>query len=165
MPFEFVSYFGFRASSFFSPFLASFAPLRLAPWNNTVNEKITLLWKGYSTGFASWNTDSTKIELFARSAIPQGESSFIRFPKPKFNVKFQICLVRILLWGLPSFLWALRNKETGGGPWRKQLDFLETGVVPCCIAAHCRCIASFRLQCDFPCRRARPVAPESFDWT
>jgi len=43
---------------------------------------------------APWNTDSTKIELFARSAIPQGESSFIRFPKPKFNGKFQICLVR-----------------------------------------------------------------------
>ncbi len=25
----------------------------LAPWNNAVNEKITLLWKGYSTGRAA----------------------------------------------------------------------------------------------------------------
>ncbi len=48
--------FEFRISGFYSClFLASFAPLRLAPWN----------------------TDSTKIELFARSAIPQGESSFL----------------------------------------------------------------------------------------
>ena len=73
MSFEFVSIFGFRILVL---------PLRLAPWN----------------------TDSTKIELFARSAIPprgipprqkiyrfrrevipRGESSFIRFPKPKFN--------------------------------------------------------------------------------
>jgi len=73
-------------------FLRTWRPLRLAPWN----------------------TDSTKIELFVRSAIPQGsprgvlistqaeydpqgvtprgKSSFIRFPKPKFNGKFQICL-------------------------------------------------------------------------
>ncbi len=107
MSFEFVSYFGFRASNLhFCLTLVSFAP---------------------------WNTDSTKIELFARSAIPQGsprgvlistqaeydpqgvtpprripprqkiyrfrreviprgESSFIRFPKLKFNGKFQICL-------------------------------------------------------------------------
>ncbi len=56
---------------FCSPFLASFAPSRLAPWN----------------------TDSTKIELFAISAIPRGESSFIRFSKLKFHGKFQICLV------------------------------------------------------------------------
>jgi len=52
MSFEFVSYFGFRASNLhFCLTLASFAPLR--------------------------------------------ESSFIRFPKPKFNGKFQICLVRL----------------------------------------------------------------------
>ncbi len=51
MSFEFVSYFGFRASNLhFCLTLASFAPLR--------------------------------------------ESSFIRFPKPKFNGKFQICLGR-----------------------------------------------------------------------
>ena len=52
--------------SFFSPNLASFASLQLAPWNNAVNEKITLLW----------NTASTEVELFANSTIPQGESSF-----------------------------------------------------------------------------------------
>ena len=39
----------------------------------------------------------TKIELFARSAIPRGESSFIRFPKPKFSGKFQISLDSICL--------------------------------------------------------------------
>ncbi len=59
----------------FSPDLASFASLRLAPWS----------------------TDSTEVELFAPSVIPQGESSSTRFRNPKFNGKFQICLVR------PSF--------------------------------------------------------------
>ena len=58
----------------FSPNLAPFAPLQLAPWNNAVNERITLLWKGHSTGGAPWNTDSTEVNLFAPSSIPQGES-------------------------------------------------------------------------------------------
>ena len=31
--------------------------------------------------------------LFIHGIIPRGKSSFIRFPKPKFNGKFQICLV------------------------------------------------------------------------
>jgi hypothetical protein len=70
--------------------LASFAPLRLAPWNNAVNEKITLLWKGYSTGRAPWNTDSTEVKLFARSTIPQGESSFIRFHKASHRLSDSI---------------------------------------------------------------------------
>jgi len=54
------------------PDLASFASLRLAPWN----------------------TDSTEVELFAPSVIPQGESSSSRFRNPKFNGKLQIGLVR-----------------------------------------------------------------------
>ena len=54
-------------------YLASFAPLQLAPWN----------------------TNLTEVELFARSAIPQGESSFFRFRNPKFNRKNQICLISI----------------------------------------------------------------------
>ena len=58
----------------FSLNLAPFAPLQLAPWNNAVNEKITVPWTGYSTGLAPWNTDSTEIQSSARSAIPQGES-------------------------------------------------------------------------------------------
>jgi len=55
---------------FFStcPDLASFATLRLAPWN----------------------TDTTEVELFAPSVIPQGESSSSRFRISKFNGKFQI---------------------------------------------------------------------------
>ncbi len=77
-----------------SPNLAFFASLRLAPWNILSTEALFFHSRYYFTGRAPWNTDSTKIELFARSAIPQGESSFIRFLKPKFNVKFQICLVR-----------------------------------------------------------------------
>jgi len=31
-----------------------------------------------------------------RAVTPQGESSFIRFPKRKFKGKFQICLFRLL---------------------------------------------------------------------
>ena len=117
-----------------SPNLACFAPLRLAPWNILSTEALSFHSRHYFTGRVPWYTDSTKIELFARSAIPQGspcgvlistqaeyhpqgvtsprripprqkiylfrrevipqgESSFIRFPKPKFNGKFQICLV------------------------------------------------------------------------
>ena len=53
-----------------SPSFATFAPLQLAPWNNAVNEKITLLW----------NTASTEVELFAYSTIPQGELSFFGNP-------------------------------------------------------------------------------------
>ncbi len=75
-----------------SPNLASFAPLRLAPWNILSTEALSFHSRYYFTGRAPWNIDSTKIELFVRSAIPQGELSFIRFPKPKFNGKFQICL-------------------------------------------------------------------------
>jgi len=51
--------------SFSSLNLAPFAPLQLAPWNNAVTAKITLLW----------NTVSTEVELFAYSTIPQGELS------------------------------------------------------------------------------------------
>ena len=58
--------------------LASFAPLRLAPWNILSTEALSFHSRHYFTGRVPWNTDSTKIALFARSAIPQGESSFIR---------------------------------------------------------------------------------------
>ena len=97
-----------------SPNLASFAPLRLAPWNILSTEALSFHSRHYSTGRVPWNTYSTKIELFTQSAIPQGsprgvlistqaeydpqgvtprgKSSFIRFRNPKFNRKFQICL-------------------------------------------------------------------------
>jgi len=62
----------FRISDFefriFNLYLACFASLRLAPWN----------------------TDSTEVALFARSDIPQGESSSFGFRNPKVNGKFQI---------------------------------------------------------------------------
>ncbi len=64
MSFEFVSYFGFRASNLhFCLTLASFAP---------------------------WNTDSTKIVLFSRSAIPQGESHYLSdFLNPNSTENFK----------------------------------------------------------------------------
>ncbi len=52
--------------------------MRLAPWNILSTEALSFHSVHYFTGLAPWNTDSTKIELFSRSAIPQGESSFIR---------------------------------------------------------------------------------------
>ena len=39
---------------------------------------IYFLSRRYFTGRAPWKTEPTKIELFARSAIPQGESSFLQ---------------------------------------------------------------------------------------
>jgi len=66
--FGFVSIFGFRVSNLYLQlYLACFASLRLAPWN----------------------TDSTEIQFFDRSDIPQGESSFPGFRNRKFNGKFQ----------------------------------------------------------------------------
>jgi len=53
--------------SFSSLNLAPLASSQLAPWNNAVSEKITLLW----------NTAPTEVELFAYSTIPQGESSYL----------------------------------------------------------------------------------------
>jgi len=100
-------------------FLRTWRPLRLCGSPRGISLSTEALFfhsRHYFTGRVPWNTDSTKIELFARSAIPQGsqcgvlistqaeydpqgitprgKSSFIRFPKPKFNGKFQICLVR-----------------------------------------------------------------------
>ena len=65
-------------------FLRTWRPLRLAPWNILSTEALSFHSRHYFTGRAPWNTYSTKIELFARSAIPWGKSLFIRFPKPKF---------------------------------------------------------------------------------
>jgi len=48
--------------------LDPFAPLRLAPWNTSSTENISV---------SPWNTDSTKIQFFDRSDIPQGEVSFL----------------------------------------------------------------------------------------
>ena len=44
--------------------------------------------------FAPWNTGSTEVELFARSAIPQGESSSIRLPKCKPSLHNNPHLIR-----------------------------------------------------------------------
>ncbi|MEE9569015.1 MAG: hypothetical protein V3W37_06480, partial [Candidatus Binatia bacterium] len=41
-----------------------------------------------------WNSASGEQLYLGRVGIPRGKSSFIRFPKPKFNGKFKICLVR-----------------------------------------------------------------------
>ena len=65
-------------------FLRTWRPLRLVPWNILSTEALSFHSRHYFTGRAPWNTYSTKIELFARSAIPWGKSPFIRFPKPKF---------------------------------------------------------------------------------
>jgi len=54
-----------------------------------------LLFSPNLAPFAPWNTYSTKIELFARSAIPQGEFSVIRFPKRKFKGKIHLSLIGI----------------------------------------------------------------------
>ncbi len=80
LSFRFVSIFGFWVSTF----VCSWRPLRLAPWNILSTEALSFHSRHYFTGRAPWNTDSTKTELFARSAIPWGKSPFIRFPKPKF---------------------------------------------------------------------------------
>ena len=82
-----------RKGNFFS-ISPNFAPF--APWNSLTDGALVLHSCHYYTGRAPCNTDSTKIELFARSAIPRGESPFVRFPKPKFNGIFQICLVTLL---------------------------------------------------------------------
>jgi len=108
--------FVFRASNLhFCLTFVYFSPLRLAPWNILSTKASSFHSRHYFMGRASWNTDSTKIELFARSAIPRssprgipprqkiyrfrreviprGKSSFIRFPKPPFSGKFQICWI------------------------------------------------------------------------
>ncbi len=54
-----------------SPNLAPFAP-----WNILSTEALSFLSRHYFTGRAPWNTDSTKIELFTLSAIPQGRVIF-----------------------------------------------------------------------------------------
>jgi hypothetical protein len=41
-------------------------------------KKIIFLFSKNLASFAPWNTDSTMIKLFAPSAIPQGELSFVR---------------------------------------------------------------------------------------
>jgi len=53
-----------------------------------------LLPVGFASCFASsrlapWNTDSTQVKLFARSAIPRGELSSPGFRNPKVHEKFQ----------------------------------------------------------------------------
>ena len=45
---------------------------------------------------APWNTDSIEVDSFARSAIPQGESLYVRFPKSDFNEKCNY--VWLVLW-------------------------------------------------------------------
>ncbi len=67
--------FEFRISSFefvIYLYLAFFASSRLAPWN----------------------THSTEAELFAQSAIPQGEVSFFSFCNLNWDRNFQISLTR-----------------------------------------------------------------------
>ena len=45
--------------------------------------------------FAPWNSASGEQLYLGRVGIPRGELSFVRFPKPKFNGNFLICLVKI----------------------------------------------------------------------
>ncbi len=78
--------------SYFSE-LGALCAFALAPWNILSTEALSFHSRHYFTGRVPWNTDSTKIELFALRVIPQGRSSFIRFPKPKFNGKFHLWTV------------------------------------------------------------------------
>ncbi len=48
--------------------------------------------------FAPWNTNSTEVELFSRSAIPLGEALFIRFPRYKFEENFAILVKILMIW-------------------------------------------------------------------
>ena len=75
--------------------LASFVALRLAPWNILSTEALSFHSRHYFTGQAPWNTDSIEVDSFARSVIPQGESSFIRSPNVNSGGKFQISLVSV----------------------------------------------------------------------
>ncbi len=51
-----------------------------------------LPWRPLPRGVRPWGSYSACVEI----NTPQGELSFLRFPKPKFNGKFQISLVRCL---------------------------------------------------------------------
>ncbi len=51
---------------------------------------VPLSWRPLPRGVRPWGSYSACVEI----NTPRGESSFIRFPKPKFNGKFQICLIR-----------------------------------------------------------------------
>ena len=86
------SNFGFRASTF----VCSWSPLRLcgSPRGISFPQKRYLFIHGIvSRGSPRGVLISTQAEYDPQSAIPRGKSSFIRFPKPKINGKFQICLV------------------------------------------------------------------------
>jgi len=67
---------------FCSPFVASFAP-----WNILFTEALSFHSRHYFTGRALWNTDSTKIVLFSRSAIPQGRVIFSPIPYTQIQRK------------------------------------------------------------------------------
>ncbi len=54
------------------------------PFRRSVIFSFTALFHGASP----WNSDSTGVELCARSAIPQGEISLFRFCNRNFNWKF-----------------------------------------------------------------------------
>ena len=55
-----------------------------APWSISPGRDNPPRSSYYSTGLALWNTDSTKIELFTRSAIPRGEPRGISFAQKRY---------------------------------------------------------------------------------
>ena len=73
------------------------SPLRIHPWtyvHGLLRRRIKcsaerLQLSPNLASFAPWNTDSTKVELFARSAIPPGESLFIRSLNPNSTENFK----------------------------------------------------------------------------
>ena len=89
LSFGFVSDFGFRVSEF----VRSWRPLRRGiptrPRSSCLPEAL------FHSGSPCGVLISTQAEYDPQGVTPRGESSFIRFPKPKFNGKFQICLVRL----------------------------------------------------------------------
>ncbi len=60
-------------------------------------------WRPLPRGVRPWGSYSACGEI----NTPRGESSFLRLPKPKFNGKFQICLVSCnqkSFWSFPAIL-------------------------------------------------------------
>jgi len=78
MTFGFVSDFGFRVST------------------------LVCSWRPLPRGVRPWGSYSACVEI----NTPRGEVSFIRYPKPKFNGKFQICSVSFLIYG-GSVFWSI----------------------------------------------------------
>jgi hypothetical protein len=75
---------GKEKSLSFSPNLASFAPLQLAPWNTDSTEVKLFARSDIPQGSPCGVLTLVEIILLGRAVTPRGESTFIRSPKDKF---------------------------------------------------------------------------------